>query len=105
MLELQRNCPKPKRDFQGAERKPNAVSPACHGLITGLQGSMSLKGTDINIPVFSISDLNYVLEGCVNGVCASSILADIGDAITLVSKEFWNKVKVDEQLKESMGGN
>ena len=99
---LQRDCPKPKREFQRDERTPNAVSSACHGLITGLQGSMSLKGTDINIPAFSISDLNYVLEGCVNGVCAS-ILTDTGAAVTLVSKEFWDKVKVDEKLKESMG--
>ena len=46
--------------------------------------------------------MNYILKGCVNGVCAS-ILADTGTAVTLVSKEFWDKVKVDEQLKESMG--
>ena len=42
--------------------------PACHGQITGLQESIGQKSTDINIPAFSISDLNYVLEGCVNDV-------------------------------------
>ena len=48
-------------------------------------------------------DLYYVLEGCVNSVCGS-ILVDTGAAVTLVYREFWDKVKVDdEQLKGFMG--
>ena len=64
---------------------------------------MGWKGTDVNIPYFFISDLYHVLEGCVNSVYAS-ILADTGAAVTLVSREFWEKVTVNnEQLKGSMG--
>ena len=54
---------------------------------------MGWKSIDVKIPAFSISDLNYLLEGCVNGVCAC-ILADTGAAITLVSKEFWERLKL-----------
>ena len=101
---ISRSCPKPQMGgYQpGNEETLSAVSQAC-SQSEGSQPSSTPKFHD-NMPTFSIShDSNYVLEGSVNGVPAS-ILADTGAAVTVMSREFWDKSKTNEdQLREATG--
>ena len=52
------------------------------------------ESNDDEIPTLSVSnDTNYELEGVVNGIRAS-MLADTGAAVTVMSKEFWIRLRL-----------
>ena len=95
---LSRECRKPRK-------KPGsgvgAVSQACDDK---QGGAVAPEHGDSNVPTLSVSyDSNYLLEGRVNGVPAS-ILADTGAAVTVMSKEFWDKAKgSSDHMQESVG--
>lgn len=100
---MHRDCLKPRgRDLQ--DGTGSAVSRACHNNDEVSLPRVYRESSEDSIPAFSIScDSNYVLEGFVNGVPAS-ILADTGAAVTVLSKEFWDKAKPsDDRLRVSMG--
>lgn len=100
---LSRDCTMPRKraQQQGKGKTVGAVSHACNNKSESEPKSIA---SDDNVPTFSVSyDTNYVLKGLVNGVPAN-ILADTGAAVTVMSKEMWDKAKAsDEQLKETIG--
>lgn len=80
------------------------MSQACNSKSKNAQSmdaqlGIDFESSDDNIPV--LYDSNYVLEELVNGIPAS-ILADTGAAVTMLSKDIWDRARAsDEQLKES----
>ena len=85
-------------DSEYNRRTLNAVSHASDGK------PKLLESCNGNIPTFSVScDSNYILEGLVNGVPAN-MLADTGAAVTVMSKEFWDRAKLGTvHLEETVG--
>ena len=80
------------------------MSQACKGK----QEAHGTSGiTETTVPTFSISSgtNDFGLEACINRVRTRSCLVDTGAAVSLISDQFWGRVKGKDEQVSSTGFN